>query len=268
MNHPHELGATTLSRDLNTSRVGRRITVLRETKSTNDYALNMLADREKQAADGHVVFTEHQTAGHGRLGRSWHSPRGASLLFTLLLWEDKPVLTPARIVMAAALGVATGIENATDVEPVVRWPNDVYVRGKKLAGILVEVRPDQNGARTLAIGIGVNCLQHPGHFLPEIRDTATSLEIESAAPVSRIDVARKMLQALDSHFARSEQLDDDSLIAAWRDRSADIGTRVTLVKQGEQFTGQIVDVHPTSGLLLHLDTGARQHFDPATTSRA
>ncbi|MFH1416877.1 MAG: biotin--[acetyl-CoA-carboxylase] ligase, partial [Planctomycetota bacterium] len=183
VSRPHELDATTLSRDLNTSRVGRRITVLRQIDSTNDYALDTLAAREAKAADGHVVFAEHQTAGHGRLGRAWLSPRGASLLFTLLLWEDAPVLTPERIVMAAALGVAAGIENATDVEPVVRWPNDVDTRGRKLAGILVEVRPGCDRARAIAIGIGVNCLQQPGHFPPEIRETATSLEIESAAPV-------------------------------------------------------------------------------------
>ncbi|HVP11249.1 MAG TPA: biotin--[acetyl-CoA-carboxylase] ligase [Phycisphaerae bacterium] len=263
----HELSAAELSRDLNVRRVGREITVLSEVDSTNEYAFEVLASTAGKHADGHVVFAEHQEGGRGRLGRSWHSPRGASLLFTTLLWEGRPPLSPSWVIMAAAVAVVRGIEQSTEVEPVIRWPNDIYVGDKKLAGILAESRAIKRGSRALALGVGVNCLQRAAHFPPEIRRAATSLDLESSRAVDRTAVARAILRNLDAYFAEPGRVGDDQLVAAWREHSADVGARVTLLSEGERFTGRIVDVHPADGLLVQLDTGARQHLDPATTTR-
>jgi BirA family biotin operon repressor/biotin-[acetyl-CoA-carboxylase] ligase len=275
-------------------RVGRNVVVLPEVDSTNSYALDVLLLQHGAAADGWAIFAEYQTAGRGRLGRSWHSPRGAGLTFTVLLCEaaDSPptaphsalspphsalrtphsVPPPARLVMAAAVAVAAGIEQAADVEPEIRWPNDLYVRGKKLAGILIETRSTAvlgddaaAGVSAAAIGIGVNCLQHAGHFPPELRGQATSLDLESPHPVDRAGVARAILRQLDVRLAADQT--DDELAAAWRSRSTDIGAYVTLADHGRTFTGRIIDVQPRTGLLLQLDTGAPREFDPATTTR-
>jgi BirA family biotin operon repressor/biotin-[acetyl-CoA-carboxylase] ligase len=262
----HKLDTAELAMDLGTRRVGRGITVLSEVGSTNDYAFEVLA-AAGPLADGYVVFAEHQTDGRGRLGRSWHSPRGAGLMFTVLLWEDRVPLPPSWVIMAAAVGVVRGIEQSTEVEPSVRWPNDIYVAEKKLAGILVESRAIARGARALALGIGVNCLQRAAHFPPEIRRRATSLDLESTHAVDRAAVARAILRNLDVYFAEPGAFSDDQLVATWREHSTDIGTRVTLLSEGVEFTGRIVDIHPTTGLLVQLDTGARRHFDPATTMR-
>jgi BirA family transcriptional regulator, biotin operon repressor / biotin---[acetyl-CoA-carboxylase] ligase len=263
----HVLDAAELSRDLNVRRIGREITVLPDVDSTNDYAFKVLAAEAGKRSDGHVVFADHQTAGRGRLGRSWYSPRGASLMLTVLLWEGRPPIPPSWVIMAAAIAVVRGIEQSTDVEPVVRWPNDIYVRNKKLAGILVESRAIKRGSRTLALGIGVNCLQRAAHFPPEIRGTATSLDLESPRPVDRTAVARAILRNLDGYFAEPGRVSNDRLVATWREHSADIGTRVTLLNEGDRFAGQIVDIDPANGLLVQLDSGARRHFDPATTAR-
>lgn len=276
---PRQLSVELLSDGLNTRRVGRRILVLPQVDSTNTYALETVAASAGAQADGTVVFTEHQTAGRGRLGRSWHAPTGASLLMTTLLWEadDRP---SAYWCMAAAVAVVRGIEAATDLDPMIRWPNDVYIDGRKVAGILVEVRrPDLIADRGLpagekktqgafvAIGIGVNCLQHAGHFPEEIRQQATSLEMASAHAVDRVSVAQAIMRALDDVSGVSGTISDAQLAADWTERSGDIGTATTLVSGGQQFDGRIVDVHPQHGLVLQLETGARRHFDPATTSR-
>lgn len=264
----HTLDAAELLQGLNTHRIGRHITVLPEIGSTNGYVLDVLAPEFGRQADGHVVFAEHQTAGRGRQGRVWHSSRGASLLFSVLLWEDEAELNPARVVMNAALAVVAGIEQASEVEPVVRWPNDVYVRGKKLAGILVETRSLQPACRAVALGVGLNCLQHAAHFAQEIRDKATSLELECAHAIDRGAVARAVLRAMDQCFARDKAVEDDLLVALWRDRSDDIGARVTLFAEGKEFTGRIVDMHPVHGVVLQLDGGGRRHFDPLMTTRS
>ena len=281
----HRLNASDLIRGLNTRRIGRQIIVLPEVDSTNTYALDTLAAKIGKAADGYVVFAEYQTAGRGRLGHRWHSPRGASLIFTVMLCDDitregaggarrdlrtsTEAITsgPVRLVMAAAVAVVAGIEQATGVEPVIRWPNDVYVGSKKLAGILVEVRTVCGTVRATAVGIGVNCLQHAPHFTPEIRDRATSLEVEAAQPIDRVAVAQAILPKLDAYIADDHDVRDVRLAADWRARSADIGAHVMLQSEGQTFSGRIVDVHPQQGLLLQLDTGGRREFDPATTTR-
>lgn len=269
-----QLSVELLADGLKTRRVGRRILLLPQVDSTNTYALETVATSGGAAADGTVIFTEHQTAGRGRLGRPWHSPIGASLLMTALLWEnDDNERASSYWCMAAAVAVLRGIEAATDLDPMIRWPNDVYLDDRKLAGILVEVRrpipidEEKTPGAFVAIGIGVNCLQHPGHFPEDIRGQATSLEMASALAVDRGAIAQAIMRALDDVSGASGPISDARLAAAWTERSGDIGAATTLVSGGQRFTGRIVDVHPQYGLVLQLETGARRHFDPATTSR-
>lgn len=263
----HALTVESLSDGLATRRIGRRIIVLPEVDSTNRYVLDVLAEGEDAAPDGTVVFAERQTAGRGRLGRSWHSPAGASLLLTVLLRPPDRLRCVASLMMAATVAVVRGIESSTDVEPTIRWPNDLYVGEGKLAGILVETRGLSGRGLAVAVGIGVNCLQHAGHFPEEIRSRATSLELASSRAVDRPAVGRAILRALDDWLAPSDGLRPEVLVEAWSQASGDIGSRATLVCDGARFTGRILDVHPEEGLLLQLDTGARKSFDPATTRR-
>ncbi len=264
----HQLTADLLRDNLIIDRIGRQITVLPDVDSTNAYALDHVATKHGPSSDGHVIFAEHQTAGRGRLGRTWLSPRGAGLTLTALLWEQPGALPTARLIMAAAIAVARAVERATDIVPSIRWPNDVYVKNKKLAGILVEARACANQPMPIAVGIGLNCLQHRSHFPPELRDTATSLEIESRQPIDRATVAKALLTELDRCFSKSRPLADEAIADEWRQRSSDIGARVTLTCDGQSFTGQIIDINPHAGLLLQLDNGTRQEFDLATITRA
>ncbi len=274
----HTLTEDAIGAALRCCRVGGRIIVLPDVDSTNTYALERVAVEAGTDIDGTVIFAERQTAGRGRLGRSWHSPTGASLLFTVLLREVGPLRCVARWMMAAAVSVVRGIEATTDVSPAIRWPNDVCVNGLKLAGILVETRkplcgqgvevlPGRDEGLIVAIGVGVNCLQHAGHFADEIRSSATSLELATSMPVDRVLVARGILEALDGVLRDSAESGDAQLAASWAHYSEDIGTRVTLASGGERYTGRILDIEPSQGLLLQLDTGARRHFDPSTTTR-
>lgn len=261
----HQLTVELLAKGLQTSRIARQIVVLDEAPSTNDYVFQKLAP-QGEAADGVTVFAELQTNGRGRLGRSWQAPRGSSLMFTTLLWEKTLPPSPVRWMMASAIAVAQGIAEATELEPTIRWPNDVYMRGRKVSGILVEAR-NFAGGWGVAVGIGINCLQQPGHFPEEIRSKATSLEIESRHPVDRIRVAQAVLHELDSFVNPDVMIDDERLADLWREGSADIGARATLRSNSQEYRGVIIDVHPQNGLVLQLDGGARKYFDPAVTSR-
>jgi len=267
---PHRLTVDAIARGLDVRRIGRRVLVFDDVDSTNTHALDRLRELGLNA-DGTVLFAEHQAAGRGRLGRRWQSPRGASLLMTALLVDPRPGETAgrtnARLTLVVAVAVAEAIRSCTDVEPVIRWPNDLYVGDSKLAGMLIETRDWTNGLVATAVGIGVNCLQQPGHFPPDLGRPATSLDMASSRPVDRVAVARAILMQLDRRLAVQDANFDSDIHATWKHLSNDIGQRVTLVESGIEHTGRILDLDPLDGLLLQLDTGARRAFAPNTTTR-
>ncbi len=225
--------------------------------------------------DGAVAFAERQTAGRGRLGRRWESPRGASILLSVLLIEPErsPVLELGALLGAVA--ACEAIEAATDVVPSVRWPNDIAVGPRKLGGVLAETFPADGpklaGARAvgLVIGIGINCLQQRGHFRGELAHKATSLEIQSPRSIDRAAIAAALLGRLDAWLASNHPLrQSEQLRAAWRARCADVGTRVTLEHDGRSFAGTMLDIDDTGDLVLQLDEGGRRCFAAATTTRS
>ncbi len=260
---PGMLCAEDIGRGLEVRRIGRRITVLSETESTNDVAL-----ADDGGEDGLAVFAEYQTRGRGRLGRRWSSPRGASVLCSVRLLDcprtAQSSFGPAVLTLAAGVAVCDAAASAApDLSPTLRWPNDVVVNGKKLAGVLIEScwRP---GGRACAIGIGVNCLQQRGHFERDLGGLATSLEAESRHPICRLTVARRLLVELDRWLADPPDL--TALRQAWLDRAEPLGQHIHVRQGGDDFLGTTVDLDPTAGLIVQLDGGGRRAFDPATTT--
>lgn len=259
------LGTEQITRDLGTRRIGRQVEMLAETTSTNDEALSR-ADQD--GSDGLAIFAERQTSGRGRFGRRWESPHSASVLCSVLLIESartgETVLGSGVLMLATGVSVRDAVVSVLpDVEPTIKWPNDIVVGGRKLAGILIESRPVRAG-RAYAIGVGVNCLQQRGHFQGELRSLATSLEAESRYPVSRLAVARQLLIELDRRLAKRP--DTQALRRAWLDRAEPLGRHVRLRQGGHDYAGTTIDVDPTAGLIVELDEGGRRVFDPATTS--
>jgi BirA family transcriptional regulator, biotin operon repressor / biotin---[acetyl-CoA-carboxylase] ligase len=177
---------------------------LRETTSTNDRGRELAA---AGAPHGTVVTAAAQSAGRGRQGRTWTAPPGAALLMSVILREP-----PALLSLAAAVGVA----GALGEQARIKWPNDVLVDGRKVAGILVEGRPQDHWA---VVGIGVNVAVEPDQFPSELRDSAGTLGR------SRVDVElvlADVLASLDSALALSQ----DAMLDMWRARDALLGREV------------------------------------------
>jgi BirA family transcriptional regulator, biotin operon repressor / biotin---[acetyl-CoA-carboxylase] ligase len=285
--------------------VGRHIIVLAETSSTNTAALDALitpGGRDGLAADGSVILTDYQTAGRGRQGRPWLSPRGASVLCSVVLVSAEPhgvsalpgtspelgaLQAPGEegsrpdaasrfagwLTLASAVAACEAIREATEITPGVKWPNDLRVSGRKLGGILIESRPLAPSGRAWVVGIGINCLQHPGHFPPELRELATSLEIEASHPIDRVEVTRSLLRHLDRWLAVPVKLPegpDEALLAsvhsAWEHYAEPIGQRVHLRSQGRDYTGRTIAVDPFGGLIVQVEGGKREWFDPMQTT--
>ncbi len=248
---------------IRTQTIGRRIEVHETLESTNRLARSRAGDA---ANHGLVIFAEHQTAGRGRGNHAWHSPRGASLLCSALLILD-PESCPARSVgLWVPLAIRDAILQSCNLDSVIKWPNDIMVANKKVCGILIESCPAGPRQRALIIGIGLNCLQHRGHFPPEIRARSTSLDLESGVPVDRQGVAQVLLGALDHRFAEAARISPAQLRQEWMAHSLPLGQRVVVSSGDRCYAGSLIELDLEGGIVVQLDQGGRRLFSPFVTS--
>lgn len=206
----------------------------RQTDSTNERAKALAT---AGAAHGTLVTAEEQTTGRGRGGREWAAPRGRSLLMSLVLRrldEDQAMLP-----LAAAVAVCEACESCAAVSCRVKWPNDVWIEGRKVAGILIEGRPGEDWA---VLGVGLNAATRPEELPPGLRDTAASLGLPDAAPA-----LPALLRTLESRLTAPAR----AVLAAWRERDALEGHPVRWA-QGEGVAAGIDD---SGSLLVEAEEG-------------
>lgn len=194
---PDRLIADDLRSRLGHCAMVRDIMVFQETGSTNDLAAQY---GRHGGAGGLVIFAEKQTAGRGRFGRRWESASHRGLWFSLLLRPELPLSLWPRLTTWAALGVAAAVDGAVRERAAVKWPNDVYLRGKKVAGILIETGTDNTGASFAVLGIGVNVNHEPGDFPPELEAKAGAVRDVAGHPIDRAALAVEILRELNSRW--------------------------------------------------------------------
>lgn len=251
-----------ITRALNTTVMGLRVEVLPRTGSTNDAAW---AAALAGAPEGTVIFAEEQTAGRGRMGRQWHSPPRLNLLMSVIL---RPALSADQanyLTVTSSVAVAQALREHLPLQARIRWPNDITVKERKLSGILVEGRTLATGA-AFVLGIGINVNMRPEHFPPELRDIATSLAIETRAPVPRIEAARWVLTSLDRWYRDLRFGDYGRIAQCWRRLSSTLGERVALIENGREFRGRVLDLSMEDGLIVRLDEGVTRLFHPSTVT--
>jgi BirA family biotin operon repressor/biotin-[acetyl-CoA-carboxylase] ligase len=203
------------------------------------------------AAEGAVALADEQTAGRGRLGRSWVTPPAANLTFTLLLRPPAPVLR--QVAMITPLAIVRAVEE-TGARASIKWPNDVQVDGKKLAGILIESEIDEAGTGVVLVGVGLNVNFDPRQH-DEIRDIATSLAVALGRAVER----EPLLASLLLHFERlyAEAKAGASMRDAWRERLVTINQAVKATMPGRVVEGIAEDVDEDGALIVRTADGQR-----------
>ena len=245
-----ELDLTAVERLLRTDDIGQRITYLATTASTMDVA------RDEAVADappGAVIIAEEQTAGRGRFGRRWVSPAGKNLYLTLILRPDAGRLR--SLSMVVPLAVCRAVEAVTPLRPVIKWPNDVLVNGRKLAGVLIE--GESSGADLLYALAGVGLNVNDPIDDPEIAGIATSLSRELGEETPRETVLAALLNEMESAYGGSP----DDLYAGWRSRIATLGQSVRLTFRDEVYEGTAEDVDDEGSLILRLADGTSRTFE-------
>jgi BirA family biotin operon repressor/biotin-[acetyl-CoA-carboxylase] ligase len=195
----------------------------RRTDSTNDRAKELATAR---APGGLVVTADEQTAGRGRRGNEWFAPPGSCLLYSALLRRFAPN-GPTLLPLAVPVAVCEAAEAVAPVRCQVKWPNDVWVEERKVAGVLVEARPEEGWA---VIGVGLNVAIPQDEFPPELRETAASLlptEAEGGVPPGGPPGVRRALRALNAALGHWIGAGDDEVLAAFRARDALSGRQIS-----------------------------------------
>jgi len=205
--------------------VGREIHVFQETTSTNDVAARLARGG---AAEGAVVFAESQTKGRGRMGRAWVSPAGKGLWFTVLLRPDCPPQGTTQLTVAAATALSRAITLQTGIVPEIKWPNDILIRGRKIAGILTEMRAELDRVQEVLLGIGMDVNLEAADFAGDLRRTATSLRIETGQKVNRAELAVAILRELDRDYQMVMEGHFDLLAEQWEERCSTLGCQVAI----------------------------------------
>ena len=243
---------------LRCDRLGNQVYYREEVESTQDIAFELMVEGRPH---GTLVIAEHQTGGRGRGERHWHSSPNQSLLFSLLLDLQPPDTFASVLTIAISTAVARAIQDVAGVPAHIKFPNDILVRGKKVAGILLEVRDYGVPVRAVA-GVGINVNQLHADLHEDVREIATSLREErpEKEPLRRARLLRYILRGLENWLEHIAQDDYTALEDAWKRFSAMEGKDVRFLHGGEEVSGRILDVTMREGLLLRAAGGKEKRF--------
>lgn len=219
--------------------------------STNDEAKRLAGLGEPE---GTVVTAETQTAGRGRSGRGWVTPHGSAIAMSLILRPRIDAVQVTQVALLGGLAVLEGVQELANLPMQIKWPNDVLVRGKKVAGVLAEATYSGDKLEYVVLGMGVNVNGGPPPDL-KLEYEATSLAVEAGSPLDREAVIHGILAAFE---ARYSALGTPALAEAWRQHLAMVGERVRVIGLTETVLGDLEGVTPDGALIVVTENGEKR----------
>jgi BirA family biotin operon repressor/biotin-[acetyl-CoA-carboxylase] ligase len=260
---PPDLAPEIIQARLRSRVIGHPLEVVGEIGSTND---RVLAAGRAGAPEGLAVIADRQTAGRGRLGRPWASPPGVGLYTSILLRPNLPAGRASLLSLVAGLAAGEGIESVSGLVPLLKWPNDLLVEGKKVAGILTEMATMESRVSHVAVGIGIN-VRHNARDLPEdLQAIATSLRLASGREISRGELAAEIYNRLDRWYGELSGGRSEAILTRGRARSAILGSSVDVLAGDERWSGLAVDLDADGALLVQDGRGELRRVVAAEVS--
>lgn len=226
--------------------IGKKIYYFEETSSTNDEAKRLIKLGE---GEGVVIIAERQGKGRGKLGRMWFSPQGGVYISVII----KPRINPREllpITFLGALSVARTIKGLAHLDGMVKWPNDIILRNKKVGGVLTEMSKG-----SVVVGIGVNINTGLSSFEGELKELATSIKEELGKEVDTLKFLRVLLQEFDSLYGIFLSKGSESIISEWKTLSEIIGSWIKVKKGKEEIEGKVLDVGSSGELIIRSARG-------------
>lgn len=245
-----------IRREINTRHFGQNISHFLSTDSTNIRARSQAAEG---AVEGTLLVAEYQEKGKGRLDRQWESPSGKNLLFSLILRPDWPPQQAFYGTVLASVSLCRTIKEVVGIDVGIKWPNDIYIGGKKLAGILTEFATDPDRIEYLVVGIGINCNWAPPQPSPE-GQPATSLLKETGHEVSRLQLLSHFLNQAEIFYENTKKDGVGWLKEEWNRYSLVNNRQVSISNNQNTWTGLGLGIDDFGALILQLDDGRQEKF--------
>ncbi len=242
---------------LKTRWMGRTIHYASSVDSTNAEAYQRAL---QGAGEGEIVIAESQTQGRGRLGRRWVSPPFQNLYLSVILRPAIPPHQASLITLMAAVVTAEAVRDCSGLRPTIKWPNDILLKGRKLAGLLNEIHSEADRIHFVVLGMGVNLNMDEKALPREIRDMATSLKRETGKEISRKLFLQTLLKGMEEWYERFLREGGEPILQAWRDWAQIQGKEVTVTSFGERMVGRAIDIDSDGTLILELEGGERKRI--------
>ena len=252
---PDKLTEGTIRPWLKAQQLGHRLICLETTDSTNNYLKRLALEG---AEDGTVAVADQQTAGRGRLGRTFQSPPGTGVYISFLL---RPKVMPEKAInltACAAVAICDAVQAACGLRPQIKWTNDVLLSKRKICGILTEmsVEGESGALQYIVVGIGVNVNQALEDFPPELQDIAGSVAMAAGHPIDRGRLAAEIINAMDTMYADWQA--GRWSVERYRSDCATLGREVRLLRNGQERTAIAEDVDDNFGLVVRYPDGTRE----------
>ena len=245
---PDKLRAFEIQLGLNTKIIGKNMIVMDTVTSTMDEAFRLGMEG---CGEGTVVCAETQSKGRGRLGRVWISPKAKGLYFACVLRPTLPLNQLALLTLMSAVALAEAIESVSDLKPSIKWPNDLLWEGRKLAGILTELRAESDQVKFVVVGIGLN-INTSAH---QAFEGASSLKTAAGRSFNRVEVFQAILRCLEKWYIKLLNCDFIEITDAWKERSSTLNKRLRLTDPAGTIEGEAVDLDEDGALLIRKDNG-------------
>ena len=214
---------------------------------------------EAGAPDGSVYVADNQTSGKGRRGRTWISPAGEDIFFTILLRPELPLSSVSMITLVAASAVSEAIDKVTGLDSKIKWPNDIVLNRKKVCGILTEMNMEIDSVAYVVVGIGINVNRM--EFREDIADMATSLKKESGHTVERAALLSEILSAFFRDYKLFlEEQNLSSFLEYYNQKLINVGREVRLIKKGEEVIRTAIGINDRGELIVRDDEGNTEHI--------
>jgi BirA family transcriptional regulator, biotin operon repressor / biotin---[acetyl-CoA-carboxylase] ligase len=243
-----------IHKKLKTRFIGKKMRYVENTPSTIWVGKQLCSEGDVGKMHGMVIIAEEQTGGVGRMGRVWVSPSGG-IWVTIVLKPQVPVDHIFMITMAGSIAVARAIRKEFNIGALIKWPNDIFIGNKKVAGLLLELSAESDQVHHALLSIGIDVNVPIVNFSPELRDQITSISAEIGHEVDRASFLARILKEFESRYMLIEEGEYDSIIQEWKSISCTLENRVQIRTLKNSFEGEAVDIDEYGALIIRKPNG-------------
>lgn len=239
---------------LKTQFIGKKMRYFDSTPSTIGIAKQLCTENDVAKIHGLVVIAEEQTGGVGRMGRAWISPRGG-IWISIILKPNIPIDHVFMITMAGSVAVARAIRKEYDIGALIKWPNDIFIGNKKVAGLHLELAAEADNVHHCVLSMGIDANVPLSQFAPVLQKDITSLSAELGHDVDRASFLARILKEFESHYHLIESGEYDAIVREWKSLSCTLEHRVDIRTLKNTFSGEAVDIDEFGALIIRKDNG-------------